>query len=285
MDLKVVKTILLREIRQWLSRPTGYIFLTLFIAASGAVAFLSDEFYVRNLADFALLNRWMPVVLLLFVPAATMNVWAEERRSGTDELLLTLPVRDIEVVLGKYLGAVGIFTIGLGFSGAHLIALAYLGSPDVGLMVSTYLGFWLTGVLFCSIGMLGSMLSKNSAVAFVLGFLGCGAAVAIGWSEAANGIVSSGVLAGLCALVAYVARGDNSLAWAAAGIGGGAGLVAWLAGAYNDTGRVFRELGVNAHALPFGDGIVELSNIIYFVGGSVCVLYLCTFMLGRRHWT
>ena len=61
-------------------------------------------------------------------------------------------------------------------AGSDLIALAYLGSPDVGLMVSTYLGFWLTGVLFCSIGMLGSMLSKNSAVAFVLGFLGCGAA-------------------------------------------------------------------------------------------------------------
>src|SRR5690606_32087631 len=131
------------------------------------------------------LNKQMPLILTLFVPAITMTLWADERRAGTDELLLTLPVRDTEVVLGKFLGAVGVLSIGLAFSLANVIVLKYLGQPDVGLMFSTYLGYWLMGTLFVAVGMIGSLLTSNVTVAFVLGVLACAAfalspAVAVG---------------------------------------------------------------------------------------------------------
>ena len=141
IDWRVIRAIARRELGSYLGNPAGYVFLTLFIAATGAGAFLQAGFFARNLADLALLNKVMPAILMLFVPAVTMNVWAEERRRGTDELLLTLPVRDLEVVLGKYLGALGVYTVGLLFALAHVIVLRQLGDPDLGLMFSTYLGY------------------------------------------------------------------------------------------------------------------------------------------------
>jgi hypothetical protein len=112
----VISALFRKELRSFLGNPTGYVFLTLFIVASAAAAFLTDSFFSRNLADLATLNRWMPAILMFFVPAITMGLWADERRSGTDELLLTLPVRDGEVVVGKFLGALGVYTVGLLFS-------------------------------------------------------------------------------------------------------------------------------------------------------------------------
>jgi len=293
IDTRVVSAIVRKDLRQYLGNPTGYVFLTLFIATTAAAAFMQEGFFARNLADLAELNKLMPAILMFFVPAVTMGAWADERRGGTDEILLTAPVRDGEVVLGKYLGVLGMFTVSLGFSVAHVIVLAYLGDPDPGLMVSTYLGYWMMGALFCAIGLVASMFTTNATVAFILGALGCAGLVFAGSEPWAAGMLGTAILGLLFALGWFVVRsGDIAGSAFAGGLGAVVGLAFWLPSLLpwlHDDGdnrfvEVFESLAIDAHFASFGEGIVRLGDVVYFIGGAGMLLYLCAFLLGRRHW-
>ncbi|TPV92287.1 MAG: hypothetical protein B7733_26585 [Myxococcales bacterium FL481] len=284
LNVGVVRAIMRKELAAYLGNPTGYVFLTLFIATTAAAAFLQPEFFARNLADLAVLNQVMPMILMLFVPAVTMNVWADERRSGTEELLLTLPVRDAEVIIGKYLGALGVYTVALAFSLAHLGVLVFLGSPDVGLMLATYLGYWLMGVLFVAVGLWGSMFGQNATVGFILGALGCSALVLAGTQAWASGLVGTALIAGLATLGAYAVKKDADGLGFVALVGAGGAALLWVGGLWPAFVDVFGLLGVAQHFAGFGQGIIRLGDLIYFVGGAAVVLYVCGFLLGRRHW-
>lgn len=295
VDTRVVAAIFRKDMRQYLGNPTGYVFLTLFIVSTAAAAFLTDAFFSRNLADLAQLNQWMPYILTLFVPALTMSSWAEERRAGTDELLLTMPARDAEVVLGKYLGVLGMYTVSLGFSVANLFVLMYLGDPDSGLMASTYFGYWLMGAMFCAIGLVASMFTSNSAIAFVLGVLGCGLVVFAGYNPQASGFAGTAVVALLVAIAVYTARRDSrGASWAALAAAVLSSL-AWGRGFFsgdeeveplkdNDFIQALDAVSVQEHFASFGEGVLRLGDVTYFVAFTLVTLYLANFFLGRRHW-
>ncbi len=158
----------------YFSNPTGYVFLCIFVFLTSVAAFWPYEFFNSNLATLDQLNFWFPMIMLVFIPAITMSIWAEEKRQGTDELLLTLPASDFDIVIGKYMAAAAIFTASLLFSQLSTfttLAILTEGSLDVGLIFTTYLGYWFVGLAMIAIGMIASFLTGNLTVGFILGAL------------------------------------------------------------------------------------------------------------------
>ena len=167
--MKAALALARRDLVRWFTNPTGYVFITVFIALCAAAQFLQPRFFLDNLANLAPLNDYFPYILIFFAPAIAMGTWAEERRHGTDELLLTLPVTDAGLVAGKYFAAVGVYLVSLAFSLAFVVVLGFLGSPDVGLAFGTYLGYALIGAALIAVAMIGSMAVDSVTVGFVLG--------------------------------------------------------------------------------------------------------------------
>ncbi|MBL7077925.1 MAG: ABC transporter permease subunit [Kiritimatiellae bacterium] len=133
------------------------------------------------MADLTPFFFWHPWVYLLLVPAATMSLWAEERRSGTVELLLTMPITMSEAIIGKFLAAWLFITIGVVLTFPVVITAAYLGNPDMGVVLSAYLGSILLAGAYVAVGMLTSSMSRSQVIGFVLGLLGCLLLLLAGW--------------------------------------------------------------------------------------------------------
>ena len=143
-------------------------------APAPSARFFPHNFFNDNLATLHELNRWFPWIMLVYIATITMGIWSEERRQGTDELLLTVPADDWDIVLGKYLAAVAIYTVSLLFSQVTnflVIAFLSLGDVDLGLFATTYLGYWVVGLAMIAVAMVGSFLTRNQTVGFIFGVL------------------------------------------------------------------------------------------------------------------
>jgi ABC-2 type transport system permease protein len=174
MTRRVGYAVLKRNFYGYFSNPTGYVFLCLFVLLTSMAAFWPHEFFSSNLGTLGQLNKWFTYIMLFFIPAITMSIWAEERRQGTDELLLTLPADDFDIVIGKYVAAASIYSVSLLFSQlSTFIVLAFLtqGEIDTGLFFTNYIGYWFIGLAMISIGMVASFLTNNLTVGFILGAL------------------------------------------------------------------------------------------------------------------
>ena len=160
--------ILRRELAGYFSSPLAYVFITIFLMLSGALTFYLGGFFGRAQADLQSFFLFHPWLYLFLIPAVAMRLWAEERKSGTVEFLMTLPVSTFEAVMGKFLAA-WIFTgIALGLTFPFWITVNVLGDPDNGVIFAAYLGSWLMAGAYLAIGSCLSALTKNQVIAFVL---------------------------------------------------------------------------------------------------------------------
>ncbi|HEY0523878.1 MAG TPA: ABC transporter permease subunit [Stellaceae bacterium] len=161
-------TIFRRELASYFATPLAYIFIVIFLVLAGTLTFFVGAFFERGQADLQPFFNFHPWLYLVLVPALSMRLWAEERKSGTIELLLTLPISMSAGVLGKFLAAWAFAGIALILTFPLWITVNYLGSPDNGVILASYIGSFLMAGAFLAIGACLSALTKNQVIAFVI---------------------------------------------------------------------------------------------------------------------
>jgi len=169
-----------RELAGYFATPVAYVFIVIFLALVSALTFFMGNFFARGQADLAAFFQFHAWVYMLLIPAISMRMWAEERKSGTIELLMTLPLTLFQVVVGKYLAAVVFTTISLALTFPLWITVNYLGEPDNGAILAGYLGSLLMASGFIAVGAFISALTKNQVIAFVMTAAACFVLIASG---------------------------------------------------------------------------------------------------------
>ena len=162
-----------RELGSYFATPLAYIFIVIFLVLSAVFTFYLGGFYEGGQADLIPFFSFHPWLYLFLVPAVAMRLWAEERKSGTIELLMTLPVSRTDMVLGKFLAAWVFVGIALLLTFPIIITVNYLGSPDNGAIFTGYLGSWLLAGGYLAIGSCMSALTRNQVIAFIISVVAC----------------------------------------------------------------------------------------------------------------
>ncbi|HYZ24868.1 MAG TPA: ABC transporter permease subunit [Rhodopila sp.] len=231
-----------REFRGYFATPVATVFIVIFLVLQGALTFNLGQFFDRGIADLMPFFTFIPWVFLLLIPAITMRLWAEERRLGTIELLLTLPVTQAQAVIGKFLAAWGFCAVALLLTFPFVIAVNILGSPDNGVIAAGYIGCLLVAGAFLSAGAAMSAVTRNQVIAFVLAV-----AVCFIFAVASNPIVNDFLSNNLPALGAFA-----------------------------------RRLAIIDRFNDFTRGIIALRDIIYFASFIGFFLFLNTVLVDQR---
>ena len=171
--MRNVGIIMRRELASYFATPLAYVFILIFLVLANAFTFYLGGFFERGQADLQVFFYWHPWLYLFLIPAVSMRLWAEERKSGSIELLMTLPVSLRDAVLGKYLAAWLFTALALALTFPIWITVNYLGKPDNGTILAAYVGSLLLAGGYLAIGSCMSALTRNQVVAFILGVVAC----------------------------------------------------------------------------------------------------------------
>lgn len=232
-----------RELAAYFFSPVAYVFIVIFLVSSAGTTFILGNFYDSNQASLEIFFLFHPWLYLFLIPAVGMRLWAEERRTGTVELLLTLPVRMSTSVLGKFLAAWAFLGISLLLTFPMIFTVNYLGQPDIGPIVTGYLGSFLMAGAYLSITSFTSALTKNQVVSFILSVVICLTLVMLGWG------VFSEALSSLFPV--------------------------WLADLIN-------QFSFTTHFNAMRRGVLDLRDIVYFVSIMFYMLFLNIIVLDAK---
>ncbi len=162
-----------RELRAYFNSPVAYVFIVIFLIATGGCTFYLGSFFERQQADLSSFFMWHPWLYLFLIPAVGMRLWAEERKSGTIELLFTLPVTLAEAVLAKFFAAWAFIGVALLMTFPIFLSVNFLGDPDNGAILTSYIGSFLMAGAFLAVSSFTSSLTKNQVISFVLSVIIC----------------------------------------------------------------------------------------------------------------
>jgi ABC-2 type transport system permease protein len=174
-------TIAKRELAGYFASPVAYVFIIIFLLLSGFFTFMLGQFFPRGEASLSAFLMWHPWLYMFLVPAVGMRLWSEERRSGTFELLFTMPISPTQAILGKFLAGWFFLGIALMLTFPILWTVEYLGDPDWGVMIAGYLGSFLTAGAFLAIAGMTSAMTRNQVVSFITSVVICLLLILSGW--------------------------------------------------------------------------------------------------------
>lgn len=232
-----------REIKGYFNAPVAYVFIIIFLVLCGFFTFNVSNFYDTGQADLRPFFIWHPWLFLFLIPAIAMRVWAEERRSGTIEVLLTLPVTVGQAVIGKFLAAWAIVILALALTFPVVITVAYLGDPDEGTIITGYLGSILLAGAYLAVGNLTSAITRNQVVSFIIAVVICLFLVMAGWPP----------------VTSMVAQ--------------------WTSPAVTD---FISNFSVMPHVQNLQRGIIDSRDIVYFLSVIIFMLFATTAVLNTR---
>jgi ABC-2 type transport system permease protein len=242
-----------REVLGYFSTPIAYVILVIFLAGINAWTFLYRGFFDTEQASLRLLFDGLPLVFVFIVPAIAMRLWAEERKSNSIMLLLTLPVTVPQAVLAKFAAALSMLLLALALTFPAVLTVAYLGNPDPGPVIGGYVAGGLLGASFLAIGSLFSAVTRNQVIAFILAVLVCGLVY----------------LLGTPALIGGVTRFMQSLA------GDSPAIATYLA-------EILEGLSFEHHYDSLARGVLEIRNLVFFVLCTAGCLWINLLVLEQR---
>ncbi|MBU3915926.1 ABC transporter permease subunit [bacterium] len=176
-----IKALIKRELMGYFYSPVAYVFIVIFLLATVGTTFFLGSFFDSNQAGLETFFIFHPWLFLFLIPAVGMGLWAEERNSGTIELLFTLPVTMLQAVISKFLAGWIFIGVALLFTFPIVITVSYLGDPDNGMIITSYLGSFLMAGAYLAITCVTSSLSRNQVVSFILSVIICFIMVLLGW--------------------------------------------------------------------------------------------------------
>ncbi len=172
-NLNVISAIVKKELAGYFGSAVAYVFIVIFLMLMGYFTFFISNFYTAGQADLRSFFEWHPWLYLFLIPAVAMHLWAEERRHGTIELMLTFPVLVTEAIVGKFLAAWIFIGIALALSFPVVLTTLYLGDPDMGVIISGYVGSFLLAGAFLSVGLMTSSITRSQVISFILSVIIC----------------------------------------------------------------------------------------------------------------
>ena len=232
-----------REFAGYFTTPVAWVFLMIFVSLSGLLTFYAGDFFQRGQADLQSFFLFHPWLFVFLIPAVSMRMWAEERRSGTIEMLMTLPVSTAELVLGKFLAAWAFVGVALLLTCPMWMTVNYLGNPDNGVILMSYLASFLIAGTFLSVGSCLSACTKSQMVAFVSTMMACILLTFLGSDALVNlfsGMVTEKVV------------------------------------------KLFQSFGFLIHFLSLTRGVLDIRDLLFFVSFSSMFLFATVIVLDHK---